>query len=82
VNADLSIHRMAFREAESLGVAVALVAKKRQEMELRILREKVLKGDGAAGATLGSALNKMDDQSAATTRVLDPDLGSIVDKTA
>jgi hypothetical protein len=82
VNADLSIHRMAFREAESLGVAVALVAKKRQEMELKVLREKVLKGDGAAGANLESALHKMDDESAAKTRVLDPDLGAVVDKTA
>ena len=82
MNADLSIHRMAFREAESLGVAIALVAKKRQEMELRVLREKVLKGDGAVGANLDNALNRMNDESAATTRVLDPDLGSRVDKTA
>lgn len=82
MNADLSIHRMAFREAESLGVAVALVAKKRQDMELKLLREKVIRGDGAAGANLDTALQHMNDQSAAQTRILDPDLGSIVDKTA
>ena len=42
----------------------------------------VLKGDGAVGANLDNALNRMNDESAATTRVLDPDLGSRVDKTA
>ena len=82
MNADLSIHRMAFREAESLGVAVALVARKRQEMELRLLRERVIQGDGTAGAKLDSALDHMDRESAMKTRVLDPDLGSMVDKTA
>ena len=44
MNLDVSIYRMAIREAETLGVAQALVAKKRQELELQLLRELVLMG--------------------------------------
>ncbi len=64
MNADLSIHRMAFREAETLGLAQALVAKKRQELELRVLRERVLQGTSPTGASIDSALRRMEDESA------------------
>ena len=85
MNADLSIHRMAFREAESLGLAQALVAKKRQEMELRVQRERVLEGASPAGASLDSTLRTMEDRSADQTRRRADDAksaGRRVDKTA
>ena len=84
MNADLSIHRMAFREAETLGLAQALVAKKRQELELRQLRERVLQGASGSGASLDAALQRMDAQSEAVAREPDPgaDTGTVVDKTA
>lgn len=82
MNSDLSIHRMAFREAESMSVAQALVVKKRQEMELRLIRERVAQGADAKGAALDTALRNMDEGSEAQTRALDSDLGTVVDKTA
>lgn len=85
MNSDLSIHRMAFRETESLGVAVALVAKKRQEMELRLLRERVLKGEAGNGARLDSALDHMDRQSREAIRSsgqTDSGIGTVVDRIA
>lgn len=72
MNADLSIHRMAFREADSLGVAQALVVKKRQDLELRLLRERVLDSERPAGAGIDTALRRMDEASQ----------GALVDKTA
>ncbi len=68
MNADLSIHRMAFREAESMGVAQALVARKRQELELRLQREKVLEGASGAEANLDAALKRMEEESEAAAR--------------
>jgi hypothetical protein len=53
VNADLSIHRMAFREADSLAVAQALVAKKRVELELTLARERL---------DMDAALQRMSDE--------------------
>ena len=54
---------MAFREADSLGVAQALVVKKRQDLELRLLRERVLEGASSAGAGIDSALRRMQEAS-------------------
>jgi hypothetical protein len=84
VNADLSIHRMAFREAESLGLAQALVAKKRQDLELRLLRERVLQGAEASQAGIDAALKRMESESETVTREPDPEAetGKVVDKTA
>ena len=64
MNADLSIHRMAFREAETLGLAQVLVAKKRQELELRLLRERVkgiiwLNPEGQWGWGIGDSVMPM-----------------------
>jgi hypothetical protein len=39
VNTHLAIHRMAFRESESLAVAQALVVQRRAELELKLTRE-------------------------------------------
>lgn len=84
MNQDLSIHRMAFREGETLGVAQALVVKKRQELELRMLRERVLKGAEASGAGIDAALTRMDQESRQAVRSgPEPDgTGAIVNKTA
>jgi hypothetical protein len=54
VNADLSIHRMAFREADNLAVAQALVAKRRVELELTLVRERL---------DIERALQRMTDES-------------------
>jgi hypothetical protein len=84
VNADLSIHRMAFREGDTLGLAQALVAKKRQEFELRLLRERVLKGSESMNAGLDAALARMDEESRRSVRhEADPDgVGTVIDKSA
>jgi hypothetical protein len=84
LNIDLSIHRMAFREAESLGLAQMLVARKRQELDLKVQRETVLHGASASNATLDRALKDMEDQSADVQREAPPtgDMGVLIDKTA
>lgn len=82
MNVDLSILRMASRETESLSVAQVLVAKKRQEMELRLAREQVGKGEGTSGASIETTLQNMQQQSE-LNQPASPDLrGIVVDKTA
>jgi hypothetical protein len=78
MNADLSIHRMAFREADSLGVAQQLVVKKRQELEERLQRERIEKGEAASQASIDRALREMEAESRRESR----DKGHRVDKTA
>jgi hypothetical protein len=68
VNVDLSIHRMAFREADSLVLAQVLVAKKRADLELRELRQQVLGGSDSAKSSLDSSLRSMEDASEAFRR--------------
>lgn len=63
MNVDLSIFRMASRETDSLAVAQVLVARKRQEMELRLAREQVAKGAGTSGANIETALRNMQQDS-------------------
>ena len=41
MNLDTSIYRMAFREADSLGVAQVLVAKKRADLEHQMLLKQI-----------------------------------------
>ena len=85
MNIDLSIHRMAFREAETLGLAQMLVAKKRQELEAKIARETVPQGPEATGATIDQALRDMEERSELMQRELPPptdDSGVLVNKTA
>ena len=84
MNIDLSIHRMAFREAETLGLAQMLVARKRQELELKVARETVTKGPQAMGATIDHALRDMQDRSTEMQRELPPanDAGVLINKTA
>ncbi len=66
MNADLVIYRMAFRETESLAVAQALVAKKRVELELKLVREQ---------PNMDAALRRMDEQSRRA-------LGAVLDRIA
>ena len=84
MNIDLSIHRMAFREAESLGLAQMLVARKRQEFELKVARETVTQGTAPSGATVDQALKDMEERSTEFQREAPPpnDSGVLVDKTA
>jgi len=85
LNLDLSIHRMAFREAETLGMAQMLVARKRQELEIKMARETVTKGTEPTGAALDHALRDMEERSATMQRELPPpnnDSGVLVNKTA
>jgi len=75
---------MAFHESESLGMAQMLVAKKRQELVLRVARETVTKGTEATNATLDNALRDMQDRSQDLRRDAPPgdDTGVLVNKTA
>lgn len=83
MNVDLSIFRMASRETEYLSVAQVLVARKRQEMELRLAREQVAKGEGANGASIETTLRNMQQESELSQPAPPPDLsGIVVDKTA
>ena len=82
MNLDVSIYRMAIREAETLGVAQALVAKKRQELELQLLREQVLKGEKPTGANVEDALKDMDARSRQGALPPEPETGTVVDKPA
>ena len=74
MNLDLSIYRMAFREADSLGVAQMLVAKKRGDLELQMLLKQVNEGTRSTGADLERALSDMERRS-------DEFVGRIIDKT-
>lgn len=82
MNIDQSIHRMALRETESLGVAQLLVARKRQELDLRLLREQVQKGEATTGANVDDALRRMEEESRALSEPPVDDSGVLVDKTA
>lgn len=85
MNIDLSIHRMAFREGETLGMAQLLVARKRQELQIKIAERQVAKGAEPAGATLEHALKDMEERSKDAQRELPPhsdDSGILVNKTA
>ena len=84
MNIDQSIHRQAYREAESLSVAQALIVKKRQDLELRLLRERVLEGTSASGASIDAALKRMDEESREASRAAEAAAAEEhrVDKTA
>lgn len=84
MNIDLSIHRMAFREAETFSMAQMLIAKKRQELLLRVQKETVTKGTEPSGAAIDKALKEMDERVRDARREAPPvdDSGVLVDKTA
>jgi hypothetical protein len=83
MNIDVSIYHMAFQESDSLSMAQMMVARKRQELQLRVDRETVTQGAEASNATLENALRDMRDRSDDVRR--DPpqgDAGVRVNKTA
>ena len=75
MNLDTSIYRMAFREADTLGVAQVLVAKKRADLEHQLLLKQVNEGSQSTGADLERALSDMERRS-------DEFVGRIIDKLA
>jgi hypothetical protein len=75
MNLDTSIYRMAFREADTLGVAQVLVAKKRADLEHQMLLKEVNEGSASNGADLERALTDMEQRS-------DAFVGRIIDRTA
>lgn len=75
MNLDTSIYRMAFREADTLGVAQVLVAKKRADLEQQMLLKQVNEGSAANGADLERALADMEQRS-------DEFVGRIIDRLA
>lgn len=75
MNLDTSIYRMAFREADTLGVAQVLVAKKRADLEHQLLLKQVNEGSQSTGADLERALSDMQRRS-------DEFVGRIIDKQA
>ncbi|WP_055046522.1 hypothetical protein [Devosia sp. A16] len=74
MNLDTSIYRMAFREADTLGVAQVLVAKKRTDLEHQLLLKQVNEGSATNGADLERALGDMQRRS-------DEFVGRIIDRT-
>jgi hypothetical protein len=82
MNIDLSIHRLAYGEADTLGVAQALVARKRQELDLRLLREQVQKDEATTGASIDKAIKDMEAHSAKRRHDPADDTGALIDKTA
>jgi hypothetical protein len=75
MNLDTSIYRMAFREADTLGLAQVLVAKKRADLEQRMLLQQVKEGAATDGADLERALTDMQQLS-------DDYVGRIIDRRA
>lgn len=74
MNLDTSIYRMAFREADTLGVAQVLVAKKRADLEHQMLLKQINEGSAGSGADLERALTDME-------RSSDEFVGRIIDRT-
>ena len=75
---DASIFRMAARETDSLLVTQALVAKKRGELELKLVLQTVEDGAPTTGADLERTLGDMNRDSEQRAR----DIGRLIDKTA
>lgn len=73
LNLDSSIYRMAFREADTLGVAQLLVAKKRGDLELQMLLKQVNEGAPSTSADLERTLEDMQHRS-------DDTVGRLVDR--
>ena len=61
MNADLAIHRMALRETQSLAVAQVLVATKRVELELMLVRDQ---------PSVDAAVRRIDDESRRASGVM------------
>lgn len=60
MNLSLSIHRMAFREAPTLGVAQVLVAQKRAALEHELTLKQANDGEPATPSVVERALADME----------------------
>lgn len=60
MNLDLSIHRMAFREAPTLGEAQVLVAKKHAELERELILKQANDGTAATPEVVKRAVADME----------------------
>jgi hypothetical protein len=60
MNLDLSIHRMAFREAPTLGEAQVLVAKKHAELERELILQQANDGTAATPDVVERAVADME----------------------
>ena len=78
MNLDLSIHRMAVQETDSLLLRQVLIARKRAELDLEIALTSVEASGEPDGAGLDRALKDLEDKSAALVR----DAAKRVDKQA
>jgi hypothetical protein len=63
MNLDTTVYRMAFREADTLGVAQVLVAKKRADLEQQMTLKTINEGKPTTGADLDRALADMEKRS-------------------
>ena len=68
MNLDLSIHRMAFREAPTLGVAQVLVAQKRADLEHDLTLKAANEGTAATPSVIERAVADMEAQSEQTVK--------------
>lgn len=68
MNIDLTIHRMAVQETDSLLLRQVLIARKRAELDLELAKTSVEESGDPAGAGLESALKNLEDKSAALVR--------------
>lgn len=59
MNLDLSIHRMAFREAPTLGVAQVLVAQKRASLENELILKQVNEGKTPTASVIEQTVTDM-----------------------
>jgi len=77
MNLDLSIHRMAFREAPTLGVAQVLVAQKRASLEHELILKQANEGKAPTPSVVERAVFDMQAMSDQKMKVLQHE----VDKT-
>lgn len=75
---DAAIYRMAARETDSLMVAQVLVAKKRSELETRLVLKTIEEGAPTTGADLERSLGDMNRESEERARII----GRHIDRTA
>jgi hypothetical protein len=70
MNLDLSIHRMAFREAPTLGEAQVLVAKKHAELARELILKQANDGTAATPGVVERAVADMEAASEARVKAL------------
>lgn len=71
MNIDLTIHRNALKETQSLAVAQVLVARQRQDLEMKIHTEVATAAEPRA-ANVATALRQVDEASAARAQAAGP----------